>query len=235
MMAGQAEFDEHAADYRKHHARNIAVSGEEPEFFSEYKVADALTVVRERGIRCDTILDFGAGIGGSIPFFRTYFPSGVLTCADPSARSLDMAAARFSGPERMVAIDEDAGLALPDNSFDLCFSACVFHHIAHARHAFWLRELRRVTRPGGLLIIFEHNPLNPLTVRAVNTCPFDVNAHLIGARALARSVADAGWARPRVRYRLFFPRLLAKLRPAERFITWCPLGAQYYVYARRPA
>ncbi|MEO9190689.1 MAG: class I SAM-dependent methyltransferase [Acetobacteraceae bacterium] len=234
-MAGPVEFDEHAADYQMHHARNIAITGEEPEFFAEYKIADALGAARREGIQCNAILDFGAGIGGSIPFFRTHFPSGALTCADVSARSLGMASARFPGDERMVAIDETAGLALPNDSFDLCFSACVFHHIAHERHGFWLRELRRVTRPGGLLIVFEHNPLNPLTVRAVNTCPFDVNAHLIGATALTKSVADAGWQAPRVRYRLFFPRLLAKLRPIERFLTWCPLGAQYYVRARKPA
>lgn len=229
-----AEFDEHAAEYREHHARNIAITGEEPEFFSEYKVADTLAMVRKSDARCDAILDFGAGIGGSIPFFRALFPHAALTCADVSVRSLEMAAARYSGRERMTIITETAGLVLPDNSFDLCFSACVFHHIAHERHAFWLNELRRVTRPGGLLIIFEHNPLNPLTVHAVNTCPFDVNAHLIGAKMLTRSIVAAGWARPRVRYRLFFPKVLARLRPIERFLTWCPLGAQYYVCARKP-
>ncbi len=234
-MTRSAEFDDHAVDYQRHHARNIAITGEEPEFFAEYKVADTHAETEAAGVHCDSILDFGAGIGGSIPYFRTHFPHAALTCADVSARSLEMAAARFPGRERMAIIGDGAGLALPDDSFDLCFSACVFHHIAHERHDFWLRELRRVTRPGGLLILFEHNPLNPLTVRAVNTCPFDVNAHLIGARALARAVGAAGWAMPRARYRIFFPGPLAKLRPAERFLTWCPLGAQYYICARKPA
>ena len=42
-------------------------------------------------------------------------------------------------------------------------------------------ELKRVLRAGGACVIFEHNPLNPLTVQAVNTCPFDENAVLIKA------------------------------------------------------
>jgi SAM-dependent methyltransferase len=121
----------------------------------------------------------------------------------------------------------------PDASFDVAFSACVFHHIPHEEHAHWLEELRRVVRPGGMVAIFEHNPLNPLTVRAVNTCPFDANARLIRARALKRSLGLAGWQRPAVRYHMFFPRRLAALRPIEPFLTWLPLGAQYSALAIR--
>ncbi len=58
-----------------------------------------------------------------------------------------------------------------------------------------LRELHRITRQGGLIAVFEHNPLNPLTVHAVNTCSFDANAKLILARDLARRLRAAGWAR----------------------------------------
>jgi hypothetical protein len=76
------------------------------------------------------------------------------------------------------------------------FSACVFHHIPHGEHWGWLRELYRVVRPGGLLSVFEHNPLNPLTLHAVNTCPFDLNARLIQAGQLARQCRAAGWSSP---------------------------------------
>jgi hypothetical protein len=85
------------------------------------------------------------------------------------------------------------------------------------------------------LAIFEHNPLNPLTVRAVNTCPFDANARLIRAKALRRSLQMAGWRDPAIRYHLFFPRLLAALRPLEPLLTWLPIGAQFSVVARRDA
>jgi len=84
-----------------------------------------------------------------------------------------------------------------------------------------------------LVAIFEHNPLNPLTVHAVNTCPFDENAKLIFARDLARRLRDAGWATPLIQYNLFFPRRLALLRPFERRLGWLPIGAQYAAIARK--
>ena len=82
--------------------------------------------------------------------------------------------------------------------------------------------------------MFEHNPLNPLTVRAVNTCPFDENARLIRARVFAARCREAGWGEPRVRYHIFFPRALARLRGLEPRLGRVPLGAQYSVMAVRP-
>ncbi len=229
----QAEFDQYADAYYDQHAKNISLSGENPEFFSEYKIADVARWLAGAGSRAGRILDFGAGIGNSIPYFRKYFPDSELSCADASQRSLAIAAERFPGTERAIVVREDACLDLPDGYFDVCFSACVFHHIPHDRHRFWLEELLRVTRPGGQLFIFEHNPLNPLTVRAVNTCPFDANAHLVTARTLAATARVAGWRSPRSVYRIFFPHALAPLRPLERLLGWVPLGAQYMLAARR--
>ena len=34
-------------------------------------------------------------------------------------------------------------------------------------------------------------------------------------------------------YRLFFPNILAALRPIERYLAWLPLGAQYYVVSKK--
>jgi SAM-dependent methyltransferase len=214
------------------HAANIAITGEQPEFFAEYKVRLLRSDTRDLEGGANRIIDFGAGTGNSVGFFRKYYPDAALTCADVSERSLEIARQRF--PARMQALLLDGPtIDAPDASFDVAFSACVFHHIPHEEHGHWLEELRRVVRPGGMVAIFEHNPLNPLTVRAVNTCPFDANARLIRARALKRSLGLAGWQRPAVRYHMFFPRRLAALRPIEPFLTWLPLGAQYSALAIR--
>lgn len=224
-----AEFDRFADEYDDQHRRNIAVSGEEPAFFAEYKVRE---FARALAGSPSSLLDFGSGIGNSIPHFRNCLPGASLTCADVSERSSALARRRFPGPERYLAV-EPGRIPAPDGAFDASFSACVFHHIPHEEHVGWLSELRRVTRPGGVLAVFEHNPLNPLTVRAVDTCPFDVNTRLISARTLAQAFRDAGWTDPRVRYHLFFPRALARLRPLEPYLSALPLGAQYSVTARR--
>ena len=227
-----SEFDRFADEYRDIHRANIAVTGEAPEYFANYKVDLVRATASAHGLGVRRILDFGSGIGNSVPAFGRCFPAAGLTCADVSQRSLDLAASRFPDLEAGMKI---AGSRVPaaDRAFDLSFSACVFHHIAPEEHVAWLRELHRVTRPGGLLSVFEHNPLNPLTRHAVNTCPFDVNARLIGAGRLAGLCSQAGWQRPRVRYHLFFPRALAALRPLERWLSLIPLGAQYSVTAER--
>ena len=228
-----AEFDQLADDYDKQHRDNVSLTGEEPEYFSHYKIADLARFVEERAIRPARILDFGSGIGNSLPYFRKYFPNSKLLCADVSARSLEIARARFPGDETYVQIQR-ARIPAADRSQDIVFTACVFHHIPHHEHVAWLRELLRITKVGGALMIYEHNPLNPLTVRAVNTCPFDANARLIAAGRLSRVASEAGWRAPKVAYRVFFPRALAALRPLERQLGWFLLGAQYRLTAFCP-
>ena len=148
-----------------------------------------------------------------------------------SLRSLAIGRARFEASQ-WVCFD---GHRLPfaADRFDWAIAACVFHHISPSEHVAALAEIRRVLKPGGGLMVFEHNPWNPLTARAVNTCPFDVNAQLISLPEMRRRFAQAGFVRADCRYRVFFPRRLAFLRKLEASLGWLPLGAQYYVFGRK--
>lgn len=229
----RAEFDKFAAEYRAMHARNIRITGESPEYFAEYKIKD---LARELGPRATAetplrILDFGAGIGNSVPYFRTHLAHAELTCLDVSRKSLEIGEKRFPGQAQFVEFDGNR-IPFDDAYFDVVFASCVFHHIPHHEHVALLRELRRVLRADGQLFLFEHNPLNPLTVHAVNTCPFDENARLIGPWAMHARVRSAGFGDCRTRFRLFFPKALGGLRPLEAWLRWMPLGAQYYIAAR---
>ncbi len=40
LLMEQSEFDKFADEYRSLHAANIAVSGEGPDYFAEYKIKD---------------------------------------------------------------------------------------------------------------------------------------------------------------------------------------------------
>jgi SAM-dependent methyltransferase len=228
----KVEFDRFADEYYAQHQKNVAVTGETPEYFAEYKIRQLKQILDRNDIDASRIFDFGSGTGNSIPYFRKHFPNAVLTSSDVSERSLTLSKARFPESDNYLLIEKDRVPSEPD-AFDVVFSACVFHHIPHDEHMVWLRELHRITRRGGLIAVFEHNPLNPLTVHAVNTCPFDENAKLIFARDLARRLRDAGWVFPRIRYNLFFPRRLALLRPLEANLSWLPFGAQYVAIARK--
>ena len=229
----QAEFDLLADEYRLQHKQNVAITGEAPEYFSEYKIADLSKWLNSQNLPTSKILDFGSGIGNSLPYIRKYFSESELSCADVSARSIEIAKIRFPGNENYVLIDNC--IQLPSMSQDVVFTACVFHHIPHEQHSHWLTELKRITKPGGVLVVYEHNPLNPLTVRAVNTCPLDVNAKLIRGGTMRDRAMAAGWTNACVDYKLFFPSALAALRPFERHLEWLFLGAQYRMLARRPA
>jgi hypothetical protein len=84
------EFDNFADEYHTLHKENINVTGELPDYFAEYKIRDICDQVRKtRGSHENLrILDFGSGVGNSIPFYRRYFPSCYIVCADVSRRSL---------------------------------------------------------------------------------------------------------------------------------------------------
>ena len=227
-----AEFDKFAEEYLAAHARNIRLSGEDPEYFARYKIDEVLRRWSADGRAApDSILDFGTGIGNTLPHFARAFPAARITALDVSEKSLEIAARRFPGIATLVRHDGGA-LPLPHAGFDLVFSACVFHHIDADEHVPLLGQLRQLLRPGGWLVIFEHNPLNPLTRFAVSTCPFDENAVLLSGRTLRRRLQAAGFGDVEIAYTAFFPRALAALRRFERALTWLPVGAQYYAIAR---
>lgn len=226
-----AEFDGVAADYEAQHRASIRLSGEETGFFARYKAQDARALTRAAGIEPARILDFGSGVGNSVGPLCEAFPDASLTCLDVSEQSLAVSRQRHgAGPDYR---SYDGG-ALPADlgRFDLVFIACVFHHIPEVDHVRLLAQLRGALAPGGMIVLFEHNPLNPLTRHAVASCPFDANAVLIRAGRMRERFAAAGFAAPTIAYRLFFPGPLAALRPLERLLAGVPLGAQYRVAAR---
>jgi ubiquinone/menaquinone biosynthesis C-methylase UbiE len=228
----QAEFDRFAHQYNEIHAANIALTGEAPDYFAAYKMTDFTAELKRVGAPAHgRYLDFGSGIGASVRPFLERWPQGRLVCADVSEASLTQ-----SRVEHGDAVDyeliRDGALELPDHSVDGAFACCVFHHIPPAEHAPALLELHRVLKPGAPLMVYEHNPFNPLTVRAVNTCPLDENAILIRAGEMRRRCVAAGFRQPRIAYRVFFPAALRRLRSWEPRLTAVPLGAQYAIHAQ---
>lgn len=226
-----AEFDAYVDDYDAQHAASIRLSGETPDFFADYKAVAASRALADEGVRPRAIMDFGAGAGNGVAPLQRHFPDAVLTCVDVSAASLARCRARALRPLETVCYDGER-LPFDAGSFDMVFTACVFHHIPADQHIGLLGEIRRTLSPQGRFVLFEHNPWNPLTRHAVRTCPFDRNAVLISAPEMARRLRAAGFADVRLTWRLFFPGPLAVLRPLERWLGWLPLGAQYSLIAR---
>ena len=177
-------------------------------------------------------MDFGCGIGNSAPHLREAFPDAQITGVDVSEKSLAVARTRFPGAADFIAYAPGEAPPGPAEGYDLIFSACVFHHIEAEEHGGILRQLRERLAPGGVMAIFEHNPINPVSRYIVATCPFDENAVLIPAGEFAQRQRQAGFARVGVTYTGFFPGALRALRPLEPLMSKIPFGAQYYTLAQ---
>ena len=120
-----------------------------------------------------------------------------------------------------------------DGTFDFTFAICVLHHVPPSGWSRFVHEMGRVTRPGGVVAIFEHNPWNPLTRLAVHRCEFDDDAVLVSRRRLRHLLA--GPLQPlEERYIAFFPRGGDPYDRIEARLGRVPVGAQYYVAGRRP-
>lgn len=229
-MGESPQFDRYAHDYENLHRESVRASGEEPRFFAQSKVAYIAGFLAHRRREPRSVLDFGCGIGGTLGFLAEAFPGAGLNGADVSEESLRLAAETH--PRAQLHPIQGGKLPMEDDSMDLAIAACVFHHIPVVERAQWARELRRVLKPGGDLFVFEHNPANPLTRKVVRDCPFDEDAILLPVGETGRLLSDAGFTGTRHDYMTFFPHALGFLRPLERFIGWCPLGAQYVAHGR---
>ncbi|MBK9153285.1 MAG: class I SAM-dependent methyltransferase [Chloracidobacterium sp.] len=223
------DFDGFAKDYRDIHNECLKFSGADSDFFSEQKVA-----ILKRHEQADDlrILDLGCGDGNSARFFRKHFPKASYDGVDTSQRSIEIARQRKIDRSEFGHYDGQ-NIPAANESFDIVFVACVFHHIDRALHANVLAEIRRVLRDGGRLYLFEHNPLNPLTKRVVKNCPFDEDAVLLSARNAREMVGNALFRDIGLSYTIFFPghKLFNGLRRLERHLEWLPIGGQYYVRA----
>ena len=173
-----AEFDQFADDYHNLHQENIKITGEKHEYFAEYKICDLKRVAKIVGVDVNNVLDFGTGVGNNFPFLAKHFPRTGLFGIDVSEKSLTLAKERFNGFGEFSLFNGKT-LPYPEGQFDLALAACVFHHIPADEHIQLIQEVSRTLRSGGAFLIYEHNPINPMTIHAVNTCFLDENAVLL--------------------------------------------------------
>ncbi len=220
----QIDFDDYADDY-EHLVDKQTSFFDDGDYFAEYKVLLAREISK---LSSGNIMDFGCGIGQSIPFFQRHFPGSRITGCDVSRRSLQRASEKYSYAEFVQPNDLSA-----DSVFDLIFASGVFHHIPPSDRIAALRFCYRHLTDGGILIVFEHNPYNPITRGLVATCPFDKDAALLSRKELRAIFAEAGLKRMQSGYTLFFPSPLRAMRSLERYLRFLPFGGQYYVAGER--
>ena len=222
----KAEFDEFANTYADLTSQNTSFFDADYGYFGRYR-----SNIGKR--LCDpnvaAILDFGCGVGLGMRPLREAFPASRIVGCDPSQESL--ALARTSEPDCEFL---ESSAIEPKPQFDVVTAVSVIHHIVPSDRDATLRYCYERLKPGGRLFVFEHNPYNPLTRHLVSRCPVDRDAILLKPKETVARFKRAGFDRIASEYCLFFPKVLAFLRPIESSLGWLPLGGQYYVWGARP-
>lgn len=97
------------------------------------------------------VMELGCGVGRLAPWFIQQ--GAHYTGTDLAANMIE--AARQNVPDTPFFKLDSSALPFPENSFDLTFSVTVLHHNPHERQEELIRELIRVTRPGGFILLME--------------------------------------------------------------------------------
>ena len=236
-MAGKSVnediFDGVADRYSETIDESLGRFGASHDFFTRHKarLIARLLAAQGRDPAAMDLLDVGCGIGQIHDLIGPTFRS--VTGVDVSSASIEQAQARF--PEyRYLAYDGDR-LPFADAGFDMAMAICVFHHVPPAQWQALAADMLRVLRPGGLVLVIEHNPWNPVTRRIVNTCPIDRDAVLLTRGTTVDLFRKAGAARVTARSVLSIPPRGEALMTLDGWFGLLPLGAQYWCLAVKGA
>jgi SAM-dependent methyltransferase len=223
-------YDQYRDSYEADLDRAVGFSGKDHAFFTKAKARELLRVV-ERHLddpRELNALDVGCGIGLTDRHLEGRLRS--LTGVDISPGVLERA--ELTNPWAHYVLYDGERLPFDDGTFDLTFAVCVVQVIEPGRRPSFVSELARVTRPGGLVVAFEHNPFNPLTRLVVRRCAFGHDARMLTLERLRRLFRGANMSTVRSGYILLFPWRGGALRTVEERLARLPLGAQYYLAGR---
>lgn len=121
------------------------------------RAADSLAaVLATAGValhQCESVLDFGCGCGRVIRHLR-HLPTELHGC-DTNPVAVDWCDEHL--PFGRFAVNAlESPLEYDDASFDLVYALSVFTHLSLALQSHGMSELRRVLKPGGVLVLSLH-------------------------------------------------------------------------------
>jgi ubiquinone/menaquinone biosynthesis C-methylase UbiE len=180
------------------------------------------------------LLDYGCGTGEMLKWLQMFGFPGNLQGADVSQAMLDEAEKRWTTlPKPLFSCIGETKTDFADNSFSCIVATCVFHHIDSDERDAVLREIKRILVPGGILVVFEHNPFNPLTRLIVKRAAVDKNAILLYPAEIRDRFQKVFGVDYLLEYLMFFPPRIKMLYRLEKYLSRCPLGAQYAAVGRK--
>lgn len=119
--------------------------------------SDVLSVFPKLGLRIEDYprwLDFGCGAGRAARHLAMQPAIQFLAGVDVDAPAIRWAARRLRNEYAVIAPAPPTHYG--EGSFDVIYAISVFTHFDEAQQHAWLREMRRLLRPGGLFIATTH-------------------------------------------------------------------------------
>jgi ubiquinone/menaquinone biosynthesis C-methylase UbiE len=226
-----ADFDRYAKGYEDEVDRSVSFTGRNSAFYARRKVEILEEIVRHGPgpLRELSLLDVGCGTGTTDQVLAPRVRS--LHGVDVSEEMLFKARKNVPGAE--FSWYDGEKLPFGDGTFDVVVAICVLHHVPKSQRFKVVSEMVRVGRQEGVVAVFEHNPYNPLTRHAVNTCELDRDAVLLPPRETVELLKNSSDLEPENRHYLFSPLGGATGRSLDRRLRKIPLGGQYATWMRR--
>jgi SAM-dependent methyltransferase len=159
----------------------------------EHYIRKRVAFVKEHVMVGSRILDVGCGTG--VLAERLLREGYAVTGADPFAAMLERMKARDPRLETVHAHGQD--LPFEDGTFDFTYCVAVMHHVADPKDVRdTLVEMARVTKPGGLVMVWDHNPRNPYWPILMKRVPQDTGAERLIPEEEVVAGLKAGGATP---------------------------------------
>ena len=227
----RVDFDTYATAYEDIVDRSVSFTGRDAGFFARRKVELLEEIVRPRlgSLQGLSLLDVGCGTGTT----DRHFAPRVRRLHGVDVSEEMLVHARRTVPTAEFSWYDGDKLPFADESFDVVVGICMMHHVSVSERFKVVSEMVRVTRPEGVVAVFEHNPFNPLTRHAVNTCALDQNVVLLPSHRTVELLRDAADVEPDVRHFLFSPLGGALGCSLDRHLRRVPLGGQYVAWVQR--
>ncbi len=230
-----ADFDVLCDTYEDVLDKDLHIFGERHSYFTEFKALWIKKFLDKEAI-CQNpkFLDIGCGTGTLHDYINSHIPKATCYGIDISFRSIKKARLENRGIKSFYCAYNGINIPFKGNSFDLVILAGVLHHVSKEEvRSEILKEAYRVVNPGGYLVIFEHNPYNPVTRYIVKKCVIDKGAELLDLKATKGALSRCNFEVIRADYIVFFPHFLRMFRFLEERLSWLFLGAQYVIVAKK--
>jgi SAM-dependent methyltransferase len=226
------DFDCYADSYDRALTEGLAISGESREYFAGGRIRWLASCLRELGSVPSLVIDYGCGTGSTSPLLLELLRAEKVIGLDSSRRSIEVARREYASERIQFSSVQEYD---PIEAADLVYCNGVFHHILPQQRNSSLKFLHQSLRAGGLFSLWENNPWNPGTQYIMRRIAFDRDAIKLSPRETRTLVCSEDFSVLRTDFLFFFPRFLKFLRPAERFLSGLPVGAQYQVLCQRPS